>query len=222
MAVCAACGSSRVRNDYKPAPWWLRLIGVRALLCDYCNHQFRAFAPLPPKTRRPRQATQKADVFNAAPVVNLHQLDRRDPVAKPEPPPAPAQIINFNRAPLVREPVTPARNDLRTQITRLHAQGAKAKGEQAGSSAHREPAATSVPACPECGSQNLKRRHRNPVEKAVLSFTAHKAYNCRDCGAAFYAKKEEPDAPPELRPAQRNLLESPAFNRERGWPEGER
>lgn len=220
MAVCAACGSARVRNDYKPAPWWLRLIGVRALLCDYCNHQFRAFAPLPPKTRRPRQTTQKADVFNAAPVVNLHQLDRRDPVAKSAPQVEPARLINLNRAPLVNEQTTPARNELRTHIICLHTQSAK--GEQVAPPEQTEPSATGAPACPECGSQNLKRRHRNTVEKAVLSFTAHKAYNCRDCGAAFYAKKEAQDAPPPPRPAERKLLESPAFNRERGWPEGER
>lgn len=222
MAVCAACGSYRVRNDYKPAPWWLRLIGVRALLCDYCNHQFRAFAPLPPKTRRPRQATQKADVFNAAPVVNLHQLDRRAPNAKPESQAGPARIINLNPAPLVNDQITPARNDLRTQITRLQEQGAKTEGEHVESAENTEPAATSASTCPACGSQNLKRRPRNTVEKAVLSFTAHKAYNCRDCGAAFYAKKEEADATSQPRPATRNLLESTAFSRERGWPEGER
>lgn len=217
MAVCAACGSARVRNDYKPAPWWLRLIGVRALLCDYCNHQFRAFAPLPPKTRRPRQSTQKADVFNHAPVVNLHQLDRSEPVAKSAPPAEPARIINLKRA---NEQTTPPRNELRTQIICL--QTHSAKGEQVAPPKQTAPSVTGQLACPECGSQNLKRRHRNTVEKAVLSFTAHKAYNCRDCGAAFYAKKEAQDAPPPPRPAERNLLESPAFNRERGWPEGER
>lgn len=222
MAVCSACGSSRIRNDYKPAPWWLRLIGMRALLCDYCNHQFRAFSPLPPKTRRPRQVTQKADVFNAAPVVNLHQLDRRDLAVKHEPQSKPAQIIQLNRAPLVTEQITPARNDLRTQITRLHAQGAKATAEEAALPEAAALSVTTASACPECGSENLKRRHRNPVEKAVLSFTAHKAYTCRNCGASFYAKQEEEDAPSQLRPAKRNLLESSAFNRERGWPEGER
>lgn len=222
MAVCAACGSARVRNDYKPAPWWLRLIGVRALLCDYCNHQFRAFAPLSPKTRRPRQSIQKADAFNAAPVVNLHQLERRDPTPKPAPQIEPARIINLNRAPLVNEQIAPARNELRAQVTRLHVQSGQAEGEQSAPPEQTTPAATSAPACPACGSQNLKRRHRNTVEKAVLSFTAHKAYHCRDCGAAFYAKKETADAPPQARPAERKLLESTALNRERGRPEGER
>jgi DNA-directed RNA polymerase subunit RPC12/RpoP len=219
MAVCAACGSSRVRNDYKPAPWWLRIIGIRALLCDYCNYQFRAFSPLPPKTRRPRQATQKADVFNAAPVVNLRHLDRNNSGDRQELSSEPAPVINFNRAPSVSDEVTPVRTDLRTQITRLHGQSAKAKPEPV---AEASTSATSVLACPDCGSQNLKRRPRNTVEKAVLSFTTHKPYNCRDCGAAFYAKDELENATPQPRSAQHNLLESQAFSRERGWPKGER
>jgi transposase-like protein len=59
MVVCPSCGSSRIRNDYKPAPLVLRVIGVRALLCDYCNRQFRAFSPAPPPTRALRNNTRK-------------------------------------------------------------------------------------------------------------------------------------------------------------------
>src|SRR5690349_9053716 len=74
MVVCPSCGSSRIRNDYKPAPIWLRLMGVRGLLCDNCNFPFRAFSPLPPKTRRPRHSPRKADVFTPAPVIDLTQI----------------------------------------------------------------------------------------------------------------------------------------------------
>lgn len=84
MATCPACKGSRIRDDYKPAPLIVRLFGVRALLCDYCNHQFRAFSPLPPKSRKPRALQRKADIFNEAPCVNLNQLDL------PASPPAPS------------------------------------------------------------------------------------------------------------------------------------
>lgn len=216
MAACPACGSSRIRNDYKPAPLWLRLVGMRALLCDYCNYQFRAFSPLPPKSRRPRPAPHKAAVFNPAPVVNLQQLGRPGAEALPAPPAKPAPVMNLNRVPLVTEQITPVRSDLRTQITRLQAQGAHDTPEPAAPSEAVAPPATSTPLCPECGSPDVKRRHRNAVEKAMLSLTAHKAYTCRHCGVSFYAKKEGESAPPPLSPADQNLLESSAFNRERG------
>ena len=77
MVVCPSCGSSRIRNGYKPAPFWLRVIGMRGLLCDNCNFPFRAFSPLPPKSRRPQHVQRKADVFNSAPVVELSQIRQK-------------------------------------------------------------------------------------------------------------------------------------------------
>jgi transposase-like protein len=59
MVVCPSCGSSRIRNDYRPAPLILRVIGLRALLCDNCNRQFRAFSPAPPRTRALRSTTRR-------------------------------------------------------------------------------------------------------------------------------------------------------------------
>jgi hypothetical protein len=50
MAHCPACGSHRIRNGYRLAPLPLRALGIRELLCDYCNRQFRAFS-LEPRSR---------------------------------------------------------------------------------------------------------------------------------------------------------------------------
>ena len=57
MARCPFCGSERIRNGYRLAPLPLRAVGIRELLCDYCNRQFRAFSPWPPKQHRYRSQT---------------------------------------------------------------------------------------------------------------------------------------------------------------------
>jgi len=107
MALCPSCGSARLRNGYRTAPFPLRLVGIRTLLCDYCNYEFRAFSPFPPKSSRHRQQKRKADVFNSAPAVDLHALaEAGSPVAPARRAPAP---IPFNRAelPQYAPPVKP-------------------------------------------------------------------------------------------------------------------
>jgi hypothetical protein len=72
------------------------LLGVRTLLCDNCNFEFRAFSPFPPKSSRHRRQKRKADVFNNAPAVDLHALvDAGGPHAAGRRAPVP---IPFDRA----------------------------------------------------------------------------------------------------------------------------
>ncbi|MEK7832218.1 MAG: hypothetical protein AAB401_14080 [Acidobacteriota bacterium] len=209
MVICPSCGSSRTRNDYKPAPIFLRVVGVRALLCDNCNFQFRAFSPVPPKSRRPRHTTRKADVFNSAESVDLGQLSFNESSAERHEPkltlpmtPKPSQPMQMrqpmqiglavataqSRSGVVVDQIAPVRQDLRTEITKLYAQEAKAelrarlKNEEANSSAL---------TCPECGSHNIKRRKRNLFERVFLSITDHKPYVCRKCETDFYSKSSE-------------------------------
>ncbi len=206
MVICPSCGSSRIRNDYKPAPFVLRMIGIRALLCDNCNFPFRAFSPLPPKTRRGRHSMRKADVFNPAPAVDLSQfapnlsgekaeLKLVSPNVASQPKPAQAMQLDVVASTALPNPrvmadlAVPVRNDLRTEITRLHAQGSKDPSVSAESSEANKSSAQNI--CPECDSHNTRRRHRNIVERAVLSVTDHKPYVCRNCGASFYAKSED-------------------------------
>jgi transposase-like protein len=192
MIVCPSCGSSRIRNDYKPAPLALRVIGVRALLCDHCNRQFRAFSPVAPKSRAPRQTRRKADVFNPAPEVHLDKLDQTDPQQAPAEP----IRINLSRYKTSTEPqpavtgelVSSIRRDLRTEITKLYEEGAKQAQPQ---NAPKQVTSGSAIICPDCGSQNVRRRHRTTVERAVLSVTDHKAFACRDCKASFYARTDD-------------------------------
>lgn len=219
MVVCPSCGSSRIRNGYKPAPFWLRVIGMRGLLCDNCNFPFRAFSPFPPKSRRPQHTQRKADVFNAAPVVDLSQIQQQPVLEKHKisvaaPPmerlelkvvPAPAEKFEFattsSSAPasarVVTDHIAPARSNLRTEITKITAQGSpaiiKAPAQPPRQKVQLAPNSPSQ-TCPECNSHNLKRRRRNFLERTLLTFSEHKAYNCRNCGAAFYAKSEEREA----------------------------
>lgn len=251
MVVCPSCGSSRIRNGYKPAPFWLRVIGVRGLLCDSCNFPFRAFSPLPPKSRRPHYAQRKADIFNPAPVVDLTQIRQNSPAEKPgsqvltpqiekpelrvvvapseklEPKAMGSPVEKFEfvaassstRTParVVTDHIAPVRNDLRTEITRMHAQGAR-KIVRVPAPPPAQPATISKSQnCPECNSRNIKRRHRNFLERTLLTYSEHKAYTCRDCGASFYAKSEEREAraaSSSSNPANAASLESSCFNAE--------
>jgi transposase-like protein len=200
MIVCPSCKSSKIRNDYKPAPFVFRMIGVRSLLCDHCNHQFRAFCPRSPKSRVPRQSQRKADVFNQAPEIDLTQLNRNQQSKNNSPAtPEPAMRIHLkdltpvagSQSPVTGEIIAPIRRDLRTEITKLHQQGAKDAPAQLEANSETEKDLSFAMVCPECGSQSVKRRQRNSIERAVFSITDHKAFTCRDCSASFYGKLDE-------------------------------
>ena len=222
MVVCPSCGSSRIRNGYKPASFWLRMIGMRGLLCDSCNFPFCAFSPLPPKSRRPQQAQRKADVFNSAPVVDLSQIQQKPVLEKHEVSvgaspmerlklkvaPTPVEKFEFatsssspspvpSSARVVTDHIASARKNLRTEITKITALGTRGMIKVPASSPalHVQPATNSLlQTCPECNSRNIRRRRRNFLERTLLTFSEHKAYNCRECGGSFYAKSEEREA----------------------------
>jgi len=186
----------------------MRVVGVRALLCDNCNYQFRAFSPIPPKSRRPRHTTRKADVFNSAERVDLGQLnfnmppsERLEPkltlpvtpkTSKPLQMPKPMQIslavASQSRSGVVIDQIAPVRRDLRTEITKLYDQEAKAEFREKSKT---EAESSSSLTCPECGSHNVKRRKRNVFERVFLSITDHKPYVCRKCETDFYSKTSE-------------------------------
>ena len=62
MGSCPSCGSSRLRAGYHHVALPFRLLGIRQLLCDDCNLLYRAFSPLPPRSRK-RPSSPKADTF---------------------------------------------------------------------------------------------------------------------------------------------------------------
>ncbi len=200
MVVCPSCNSSRIRNDYQPAPIWLRIFGVRALLCDYCNFQFRAFCPRSPNGGKPRQAKAKADVFTEAPKVDLARLrsdiaeehrEKVDKLKRME-----LSIRHATQSEEVPGQVIHVQNDLRTQVLKLHAQGGReaASAEPAEARTLSEPesiAPAAQPPCPQCASRNVRRRQRTAVERAALSLSDYRAFQCRDCSASFYAKAEK-------------------------------
>lgn len=217
MVVCPSCKSSRIRNDYKPAPIWLRMVGVRALLCDHCNFQFQAFCLRSPKNGKPRQVKPKADVFNEAPKVDLSQLrnniaeeqrEKADKLKRME-----LSIRHTAESETVSGQVIPVQNDLRTQVLKLHSQGAKDSIPQA---AVAEPAireqisAASQPPCPECASRNVRRRQRTALERAALALSDYRAFQCVDCSTSFYAKPDKDEFKIKLPDA--GLFDSTALN----------
>src|SRR5262249_30102927 len=82
-----------------------------------------------------------------------------------------------------------ARRDLRTEITRLYAQGAKDPGHWKSPERKRSAPAAAL-ACTHCGSTNVNRRRRTIWERMAFSVTHHKAFTCRSCGEQFYSKVE--------------------------------
>jgi len=188
VKVCPSCKSSRIRNDYKPAPIYLRIIGIRSLLCDYCNFQFRAFCPLPPKRGKTKQ--RKAVLPNngqeSVKKIDLKRLNQKS-----------SQKMDRNstngsittRPPsVVGELVDEFSKKFSTEIMRLIEENFGKTNRQLTEKEQEEQ--QKLPICPECWSKRVKQIHRNSLEKAFLSFTDHKAFYCRSCGNSFYAKME--------------------------------
>ena len=204
MVVCPGCGSSRIRDDYRPAPLILRMIGIKALLCDHCNRQFKAFSLRSSQNRLPRHASRKADVFNRAAAVDLNRLSEElqvslaidkssNSAADLMQAGGQMEVQDFRSGlsglnPVEAEPVDPAKpeNGLRAKIDRIHQEGRQGGVFEA---LEKVPVLSSFE-CPDCGSVDTRRRTRSSIERAVFSMTDHRAYSCNSCGASFYAKAD--------------------------------
>jgi hypothetical protein len=182
----------------------LRLFGVRALLCDHCNHQFKAFSLRAPKSRTSRHSNRNGSGFNPAPIADTNYLNGEVVEAGQLQPAQPRRFTidlealrlqsavqeEVNGA-IVVDQISPVRSDLRTEITKLYAQGAKALPGQNGSAPNHSP--SDLPACASCGSFNVKRRRRKLIERVAFSVTDHKAFTCCSCGESFYARADNGD-----------------------------
>jgi transposase-like protein len=162
MALCPSCGSSRVRNGYRPAPLLLRVVGIRSLLCDNCNFQFRAFSPLPPR-HAPRKSQRKADTFNPPPAVDLKQLKESLPKVRPAAPPA----VKFDRTAVATVPPPEPPPEPRAPAP--------------------HPARHPHPPCPSCGAGETRRRRRHAWERLAFALSEARPYTCHSCNASFYA-----------------------------------
>ena len=77
MLRCPKCASKRIRRGYGQPPLYLRLLGIRELLCNECNLIFRAFV-LPgmmPKSSRGKQARRKQKVKSGKTEAGLGHSD---------------------------------------------------------------------------------------------------------------------------------------------------
>ena len=188
VKVCPSCKSSRIRNDYKPAPIYLRIIGIRSLLCDYCNFQFRAFCPLPPKRGKTKQ--RKAVLPNngqeSVKKIDLKRLNQKS--AQKTDRNSTNGSITTRPPSVVGELVDEFSKKFSTEIMRLIEENFGKSNRQLTEKEQEEQ--QKLPICPECWSKRVKQIHRNSLEKAFLSFTDHKAFYCRSCGYSFYAKLE--------------------------------
>jgi hypothetical protein len=238
MAVCPACGSSRLRNGYRAAPLPLRLLGVRTLLCDNCNYEFRAFAPIAPKRQYSRRSQRKADIFNMAPAVDLQAIGQPG-AARPVP-----AAIHFDRTAL---PTSPAETTVPADAPETEGKvantlasnddedddfappGLRAKIAEAPPSLpieeplmrlkedleERRSHSTSH-ACPACGEHEAVRRHRRAWEKLVFGLTQIRPYFCSNCGHQFYARRSKHRRQRGvLTQKEAEFVKSSCFNQER-------
>jgi nitrogen-specific signal transduction histidine kinase len=129
MVVCPSCKSSQIREDHKPAPFLLRLIGICVLLCDNCNHQFKAFSLGRHKRGQRRHKKQNRNSFIDRPKVDLNLLRQKVAESQSE------KANGINRIRLSLQPaasgeivsgqVLPVRSELQTQVLKLHTPGLK-------------------------------------------------------------------------------------------------
>jgi transposase-like protein len=180
MVVCPSCGSTRIRNDYRPAPVMLRVIFIRALLCDYCNLPFRAFSPSPPRHGRKPQPVANTiikEVQIERPPLKIQKKSDLNGLG--------TTAEDDGSIPESDAAIIPIQSDLRTEIARV--QEARNAKEAQEANLPKEPQ-KAIATCPECGSSWVRRRQRSGLERAVFALTNHKAFICRSCDASFYAR----------------------------------
>jgi hypothetical protein len=218
MAMCPSCGSSRLRSGYRKTAIVLRAVGVRTLLCDDCNCEFRGFSPLPPKrvTRRER----KADVFNKTQDFDLEAvgqpgLDPRRPLESvkfdrnalpfsPDDTGVPVHMPTLVQAPIRPYAITEAPDLVQTEepLMRLREDLQQRKRKWANHP------------CPQCNSTRTRRRHRSSWERLVSYFSDKRPYICSDCEADFFAHPSEQPAQ-KLAYTDEDLVKSSCFNQQR-------
>lgn len=186
MAKCPACRSTRVYKGYRPAPLLLRLFFFHEFLCENCNLQFRGFSLLPPRSRR-RKSKQSSDStsHNSVYVEPVTQ-----DVAQPNPFRAQAKSAAASglsqgvstTMPVPKDPPATRQNQWKMPATEFEELQNKRRSH------HR-----SHQVCPSCGATDTERRRRKLWEKVVFAFTNIRAYQCRICGADFYARRKKKD-----------------------------
>lgn len=174
MVLCPACGSSRIRHDYRPAPLYLRLFLVRALLCDHCNRQFRAFSLRMPGDRQSTRPRRRADTFVQSPLTPMREGGKieLDSVNHSHD----ESRLLINQIVERQQPVAPI-NPADIEVSGRGTVNAEEDPNHAKAKAI---------VCPDCGSSRIKRRPRKTLERLFLSITDHRAYVCRECQNSFY------------------------------------
>jgi ribosomal protein L32 len=188
MAKCPACHSTRVYKGYRPAPLLLRLFLIHDFLCENCNLQFRQFSLTPPRSRRSRskKTTTPSPSFQASEAGSAVTVqDSISPLLVPSPsaaaagprqPPVPPTAVT-SQPPPPSPPTIQGQWQMPAEALEEYEKSRRS---------HR-----SHQVCPHCGATDTERRRRKMWEKFLFSFTTIRAYQCRICGADFYARRKK-------------------------------
>lgn len=188
MANCPACRSTRVYKGYRPAPLFLRIFFIHDFLCENCNLQFRGFSLTPPRSRRRKgkkssdQSQTSSGYAEAKPsVAATDSLQTNPSMAQANRASASgmSQALPATSMPSHKQP--PPHSTVQGQWQMPAQELEQLEGKRR----HR-----SHQVCPTCGATDTERRRRKLWEKAIFAFTTIRAYQCRICGADFYARRQ--------------------------------
>ncbi len=170
MAKCPSCGSSRIRNDYRPAPLALRIFFIRAFLCNHCNYQFKAFSITDAPVRQRQQSAVNSPYPNSLPGRDVNLTGFMGSEGSQS------------------ETQAEIHHDLRPENTDHQPQEAEDRIQPIIPDNQRQSAGAI--ACAHCNSTNVQRRRRTKLERMLFSATDHKAFICCSCGETFYSTVE--------------------------------
>lgn len=188
MAKCPACRSTRVYKGYRPAPLLLRLFFIHDFLCENCNLQFRGFSLTPPRSRR-RKGKKRSEYSTSHSAVAESSTATQDAIptnpllaqAKSATASGVSQVLPATSMPPHKDPLPPSTIQGQWQMPAQALEELEGKRRS-----HR-----SHQVCPSCGATDTERRRRKLWEKAIFVFTTIRAYQCRICGADFYARRKK-------------------------------
>jgi ribosomal protein L37E len=181
MAKCPACRSTRVYKGYRPAPLLLRLLLIHDFLCENCNLQFRGFSLIPPRSRR-RKGKKSSDSASHSsssvePAAAMQDAVQAKPVLA-QAKSAVAAGLSQTTSMSVPPPTTK-----QGQWQMPAEEFEELQGKRRSHRSHQ--------ICTSCGATDTERRRRKLWEKVVFVFTSIRAYQCRICGADFYARRKK-------------------------------
>lgn len=195
MANCPACRSTRVYKGYRPAPFLLRIFFIHDFLCENCNLQFRGFSLTPPRSRR-RKSKKSSDqsptgsgyAEATSTVAVADALPPNPVIAQANAATASGMSQALPTTPMSSHKNSPPPSTVQGQWQMPAQALEELEGKRRSHRSHQ--------VCPTCGATDTERRRRKLWEKVIFVFTTIRAYQCRICGADFYARRQSKESEP--------------------------